>query len=316
MGVEMAAEEQREQKIPQCALCPNPSVIRLSGPGQYLCADHFFIDLSERVKNAIISRRMILPGDRIAVALSGGKDSTALLLLLHPLLKTWNDVTLVAITVDEGIAGYREETIRASESLVQEMGMEQEIVSFRDLFGKNLDEFLAGREKKACSICGILRRRALLHAARSVHATKIATGHNLDDEAQAVLMNAFRGDLPRLIRKTGSASGGCFIPRIKPLMDISEKELAVFLMMLNRFPELPECPYTRYALRAGIRTLLGRFESGHPGTMRNIVKGKDHLSGILSGIPLSGDIIHCRECGEPCSGTICQTCRLLPDIRT
>jgi uncharacterized protein (TIGR00269 family) len=257
---------------------------------------------------------MVSPGDRIAVALSGGKDSTALLLVLHHLLPLWDNVTLVAVTVDEGIAGYRDDTIRSAERLVRGLGVDHTIVSFPHVFGKGLDEILAGREERACSICGILRRRALSRAAQGAGATKLATGHNLDDEAQSVLMNALRGDLIRLVRDSGSLSRDCFIPRIKPLMALSEKEIAVYLMVRDYFPDLPECPYTRYALRAEVRSRLSTFESRHPGTMRNLVTGKERLSAALTGITFGEEIGRCTQCGEPCSGTLCQTCRLVQDL--
>jgi len=257
---------------------------------------------------------MLQNGDRIAVAFSGGKDSTALLLLLNRLLPAWDDISLVAITIDEGIAGYRQETIRSAERLAGHLGIEHAIVSFSGLFGKDLDALLAGREERACSICGILRRKALSQAAGGAGATKLATGHNLDDEAQSVLMNVLRGDLSRLVRDSGAPSRGCFLPRIKPLMEISEKELAVYLMVSDWFPDLPQCPYTRYALRAEVRSRLSGLEYRHPGTMRRLLEGKDRLEKVLTGVPLGEAITRCRECGEPCSGMICQTCRLIKDL--
>ena len=298
----------------RCSICPAPSIIRFRDTDRQLCAEHFSADLKERIKKTISDHTMINPGDRIAVALSGGKDSTALLLLLTDIVPAYDGVTLVAVTIDEGISGYRSDTIRSAEKIAQETGVEHIITSFSGLFGKDLDEILKGREERACSICGILRRKALASAAQSAGAIKLATGHNLNDEAQSVLMNTMRGDLVRFIRDSGSDSGGCFIPRIKPLMDISEKEIAVYLMSMDRFPDLPECPYTRYALRAEVRSRLSTLEFRHPGTMRNLVTGKERLASILAGIPLGGAINRCTECGEPCSGTVCQTCRLIDTV--
>jgi uncharacterized protein (TIGR00269 family) len=182
------------------------------------------------------------------------------------------------------------------------------------MFGKDLDTILAGQKERACSICGILRRKALSLAAREEGATKVATGHNLDDEAQSVLMNVLRGDLSRLMRTSSSPSGNCFIPRIKPLKAISEKEIAVYLAVRGRFPELPECPYTRYALRAEIRSLLSGLELRHMGTMHNLVAGNERLKEELGTVFLREEISRCVECGEPCSGTMCQTCRLIQKI--
>ncbi len=133
---------------------------------RHLCGTHFTADVEQRVADTIKTRQMIVPQDRVAVALSGGKDSTALLLLLHRLLPSWEDVRLVAITIDEGIAGYREETIQSAEQLTSRLGIEHHCISFTSLFGDSLDAFLTGRETQACSICGIMRKKALVVGAR------------------------------------------------------------------------------------------------------------------------------------------------------
>jgi len=257
---------------------------------------------------------MIIPGNRVAVALSGGKDSTALLLLLHRLLPAWEDVRLIAITIDEGIAGYREETIQSAERLTSRLGIEHHCISFTGLFGDSLDAFLTGRESQACSICGIMRKKALVIGARQAGATKLATGHNLDDEAQSVLMNVFRGDLSRLIRNSSVDSSGKFIPRIKPLSLISEKEIATYLMLNDAWTELPECPYTRYAMRREVRSMLSGFEYIHPGTMFRLVESKKKIERDCKGGGISEPLRSCRECGDPCSGDLCQVCLLLHSL--
>ncbi|MGP8204168.1 ATP-binding protein, partial [Methanoregula sp.] len=252
--------------IPVCSCCGEPAVIYQPVSRRHLCGRHLIHDVEKRVASTINEAGQIHAGDRIAVGLSGGKDSTALLVILSRLLPAWPGTSLIAITVDEGIAGYRTDTIQAAEALTGRLGVDHRIVSFRDLVGADLDTLLAGRETQACTICGILRKKALTDAARAAGATAIATGHNLDDEAQSVLMNAFRGDLPRLVRNTGTGRSALFLPRIKPLAAVTEKEIAAYLFVQGLFSVLPECPYTRYALRAEVRSLLAGLEDRHPGT--------------------------------------------------
>ncbi len=294
----------------RCSLCGEPPVIRLNEPERYLCDAHLIAEVEERAARTIQESELVKPHDRIAVAFSGGKDSTALLVILSRLLPAWDDVSLVAITVDEGIAGYRDDTIRAAEEVTKKLGIEHVCVSFTDLIGDDLDTLLVGREMQACSVCGILRRKALAVAAHKAGATKIATGHNLDDEAQSVLMNTLRGDLPRLVRTSDADSSGCFIPRIKPLADIAEKEIAAYLFVQDMFPFLPECPYTRYALRLEVRSMLSALEQKHPGTMRNLIKSKKAIEKHADQYTMSEPLRRCRECGDPCSGEICQVCML------
>jgi len=299
--------------LPVCFRCTAPAVIFQRDSGHHLCGAHLVEDIESRVADLIKTRGMIAPGDRVAVALSGGKDSTALLLLLVSLLPTLHDVKLIAITIDEGIAGYRDATITAAEHLACDLGIEHHCISFPELFGNSLDVFLKGRETQACSICGILRRKALAVGARQVSATKLATGHNLDDEAQSVLMNVFRGDLPRLIRNSGTDSSGKFIPRIKPLSLIPEKEIAVYLMLKNAWKELPECPYTRYALRREVRSVLSNFEYKHPGTMLHLMESREKIEQPCTR-PIIASLHSCRECGDPSSSDLCQVCSLLRSL--
>lgn len=295
---------------PRCTSCGEPAVWCDRRSGRHLCREHVIADIGDRVRETIRSRHLIVPGDHVAIALSGGKDSTALLMILASLLPSLDSVRLSAITVDEGIGGYREETIRSADDLVKKYGIPHTSVTFPDLFGTTLDVFLKGREPEACTVCGILRRKALNLAAERVGATKLATGHNLDDEAQSVFMNVLRGDLPRLVRDPGNDSDGAFIPRIKPLMFVSEKEIAAYLLLQGAWADLPECPYAVHALRGEVRSMLATLESKHPGTMTNLLASKAGIE-RQCGAALSGEPLRrCSECGDPCSGETCQFCML------
>jgi len=321
-----------------CFFCDLPPVALLRDPDRRLCADHYIRDCEERVRTELFgdaqagqgstgrlgragaSGGLIAPGDRIAVGLSGGKDSTALLILLTDILSSRRDVSIAAVTVDEGIRGYREETMQAAADLVQRLGVPHTIVSFADLYGSDLDSLLGGRERQACTVCGVLRRRALLEGARRVQATKIATGHNRDDEAQSVLMNLLRGDLFRLVMDTSSGYPDCFIPRIKPLAPLSEKEIAIYLMLRGAFLELPECPYAHTALRGEVREILLALESCFPGTTGNLIRSQKMIResipvGTIPGTdwkqPGDDGGAICRICGEITTGSICSVCRVL-----
>jgi uncharacterized protein (TIGR00269 family) len=301
--------------VPDCACCSEPAVYLDRRTGRHLCREHFIADVEERVLETIRSRNLIVQGDHVAIALSGGKDSTALLMILAKILPTLGPVRLSAITIDEGIAGYREDTVRSADTLVARYGLPHLTVSFPELFGGTLDTFLKGREPEACSVCGILRRKALNIAVERTGATKLATGHNLDDEAQSVFMNVLRGDLPRLVRDSGSDSQGRFIPRIKPLMFIFEKEIAVYLMLHDAWADLPECPYAVHALRGEVRRMLATLESKHPGTMLNLMKSKAKIEARCAGNLKVEPVRHCKECGDPCSGEICQLCKLKKTLK-
>ena len=295
---------------PSCSYCEDQAVFYEPIRKRHFCKAHLIENIETRVYSTITESKQIQSGETVAVALSGGKDSTALLVILSRLLPKLQGTRLVAITIDEGIAGYRTETMRAAENLTNQLHILHKTVTFRDLVGKDLDELLIGREKQACTLCGVLRKKAIADAAKTSGATVIATGHNLDDEAQSVLMNALRGDLPRLIRNTGTNQSSSFLPRVKPLSSITEKEIAVYLFVQGLFTHLPECPYAEYALRADVRSMLATLETQYPGTMQNLAESKRKIEQYCSGTKVMGSLQFCRECGDPCSGEICQVCRI------
>jgi uncharacterized protein (TIGR00269 family) len=244
----------------------------------------------------------------IGVAFSGGKDSTALLAALVALGDTIPS-RLLALTVDEGIAGYREDTIRHGREVCKKLGVEQKVITFHELFGKTLDEILASSPRRACTVCGILRRRALEVVAEANGIHFIVTGHNQDDHAQTALMNAFSADIRKVFAGTGRQ--GRFAKRVKPLAAVSEREATLYAILAGLFRDLPECPYAGDALRSEIRRLLYTFESRHPGSMRNAARTEEEIRNRLQGPGQETPLAECRICGWPGSGEICQVCTIL-----
>ncbi|MDE2518635.1 MAG: TIGR00269 family protein [Methanocorpusculum sp.] len=295
-----------------CDRCGKRAVWRDTESGEALCGEHFSAWYEHLVAETVCRYGMIPAGSRVAVGLSGGKDSTV---LLSVLVKLYPDTEFVAVTVDEGIADYRDETIRAAETLVKRLGVEHRILSFADVCGKTLDELLAAAPERACSVCGTLRRRALNLAAREAEADRIATGHCMDDEAQSVLMNYLRGDITRVAENYKTNAGDLFIPRIKPLCRCTERATVAYGMVNHLLTSLPECPYTRYALRAGVRSELGLLEYTYPGTMLAIVEGQEELLAKLG--PAVGEVRRmgvCERCGEPTENRLCAACTLLAKL--
>ena len=216
------------------------------------------------------------------MAFSGGKDSTALLAAMTA-TQDHTGIRLIALTVDEGIGGYREETIRHAAQVCSILGVEHRIISFPDLFGYSLDEILQQQESRACTVCGILRRRALEILAEEEGIRLLATGHNQDDHAQTALMNAFS----------------------------AEREVTLYAILAGLFTRLPECPYAGGALRNEVRSLLNRFEQQFPGSMRNAAACEAEIRNRLSEKSSGKGLVPCRICGWPGTGEICQVCTLL-----
>ncbi len=268
------------------------------------CKEHFIEYFEKKVRHNLKKHRMINKEDRVAVGVSGGKDSLTLLYLLS----RWYGRRVFALTIDEGIKGYREHTIKIVEHYVKEWGVDYKKVSFKEEIGFSLDEMVKKLGGIACSYCGVFRRYLLNKKAREFGATKIAIGHNLDDEAQSILMNLFQHDIQRFFRM-GSVPGVLrnkkFVQRIKPLRVVSEKETRAYFF-LKGFPhDIYECPYMESAFRHVVRKMLNEYEKEHPGTKSNIVRAYDSF---VSKSKQVSNIVFCEKCGEPSSSKICRAC--------
>ncbi|MBN1455628.1 MAG: tRNA 2-thiocytidine biosynthesis protein TtcA, partial [Methanomicrobia archaeon] len=176
--------------------CGNSAIIHQRYSGLHLCDRHFIEDVERKVKREMRKQLMVERNDTIAVALSGGKDSSALLLMLTRLFHNRPDLSFFAIAVDEGIHGFRAVTLAHAEQLANRLGVDFYCYSFTEEFGVTLDQIAArGFEQAPCTFCGVLRRKLLDRKAKELGATKVATAHNLDDEVQTIMINYLRGDL-------------------------------------------------------------------------------------------------------------------------
>ena len=305
----------------RCSRCGRrEAAIRLHYSGEALCPSCFIERFEHRVRKAVGRYDMLGPKDRIAVSLSGGKDS---LTLLHVLAKIERDFPLselLAITVDEGIGAHRSEGIEAARRLCSKLGVEHVVVSFKDLYGITLPGLLKALEDKPgaldpCAYCGVLRRRAINDTARELGADVIAVAHNLDDIVQAWLMNLLRNNLPRLVKfkPVTRSEHPKLITRVRPLCLIPERETA-FYAFLHGFsgPKTP-CPYARKALRNELRVFLNRLELRHPGTKFALFRTFERLLPVLEASLPEARLGTCEKCGSPSSGRLCKVCEFLEE---
>ncbi|MHC1624588.1 MAG: TIGR00269 family protein [Methermicoccaceae archaeon] len=164
----------------------------------------------------------------------------------------------------------------------------------------------------ACSICGVLRKRLLNTVSRDIGAKCLAVGHNLDDEAQTVLMNYLKGDIERLCRLNPDRTHEGLVPRVKPLAYVPEIEVMTYASLRGIEVEYNHCPYISSAYRRDIRAHLNQLDALHPGTKYGIVRGYEKLIDVLPTTPFS--LGTCERCGEPTTGKLCKVCEMLDSM--
>ena len=282
-----------------------------------MCSSCFREAIEDRFRKTVISHKMLQYNDHIAVALSGGKDSLTLLHLLVKLEERFPRSDITAISVDEGIDGYRDEALQLAKASCTRLGVKQLIVSYRELFGTTTDEIAQLRlGQTPCAYCGVFRRKAINKAAVLAGATKIATAHNLDDEAQTVLLNMLHGDPMRIARSGPVLTDprGKFLPRIKPLCDIPEKEIVLYAYLTGLQFQTVECPHGHEALRNDIRSFLNQMEVKHPGTKFTLLRSAEKLRYQIGESTLLSELRACKKCGDPTPHDLCEACIMLEAI--
>ncbi len=297
--------------------CGSEPVVFLHYASKHLCAEHFIRMFDKRFRKTVREHRLVRKGDRVAVGLSGGKDST---ILLHSLAELRKDLPfeMVAVTIDEGIRGYREKTLRIAKKECERLGVEHAVFTYEGGAGTTMDSIVAKRpEDIPCSHCGVLRRYLLNRGAREVKATKLATGHNLDDIAQTVFMNIMRAEPSRLARFSDPVvKSDRFIPRIRPLMKTPEREVAIYALLKGIELESVECPYAKFAFRGHVRKMLNEAEERYPGTKFKVVNSFFEMEGVLRERYSDGaGLGACGTCGEPSSQEVCAFCQRIALFR-
>jgi uncharacterized protein (TIGR00269 family) len=259
---------------------------------------------------------MLNYNDRVAVAVSGGKDSLALLYIMKKIFEEHNCSGIIAITIDEGINGYRNESLEITRNFCKDLKLENKILSYKELFGLGMDEAMVSRPKgkkiSSCSICGTLRRRAIDMAAEYVGANIIATAHNLDDQLQTFMINFFSGDVERIgwIYPEPVVYGTHNLKKIKPFAEIYEQEI-VFYALQRQIPfQSEECPYMHESIRTELRQFLNKLEKDHPGIKHNAYNSMIKISRGLKSTLCKGEANLCSICGRDCNGNICSVCKI------
>ncbi len=301
----------------RCSDCEREAIVDQPYAGAHRCGAHLIRSVDERVRAEFHRQFPRFRGGTIAVALSGGKDSSVALAQTVRYFARRPNVRVVAISVDEGVSGYRDRTLERARELAGRLGVDHRVVRASDAIGTTVDratEAMPGTIP--CSFCGVWRRRLLNDLAREVGAEALVLGFNLDDLAQTILMNLARGDLDRLARMAPHRSRQPgLVPRIAPLAAIPEREVYLYAVEAGLPFDHAECPHAPRAARNVYREVVWRLEEAVPGT-RHALR-RTHAALLDRG--LGGDEGApgvCPGCGAPAAGGLCRSCAYLERLRT
>jgi len=300
-----------------CDKCKKNAVTFIRYSGAHLCRDHFVEFFEKRVKKDIKKQGKTENKSKIAVALSGGKDSTVALYMIHDIFSRRAGVELYAITVDEGIKGYRDNSLKIAKRNCDKLGIEHHVISFKDAVGKTMDEIASMKDEVGeCSYCGVFRRFCLNTKSKELGVNRLVTGHNLDDMSQSILMNFVNGDMQKLARlgPHKKVQPG-LVPRMFPLRTIPEKETMLYAILNGVEYHDAECPYSTRALRGVFRDIVDNLEDRTPGTRHSILNSYDSIKDLLSEKYPPAELGKCKRCGEPTSQKFCKSCLLKDKIK-
>jgi tRNA-5-methyluridine54 2-sulfurtransferase len=273
-------------------------------------------EFEQKIKETIKKYKLASKKDKIIVAMSGGKDSTTVAYLLKKF-----GYNLEALHINLLMGKWSDENELDVRKFCKEHKIPLHVYDIRKEIGYAMCyvKSVIGRKArlKQCTVCGIIRRWLINKKARELGATRLATGHNLDDEAQNVLMNLMKGN-PNIGINLGPMTGSIidkkFVARIKPLYFIKEKDVEIYSRKMN-FPVLYQrCPCVIGALRHKIRKELDLLEVSDKDLKENLVNNFLEIQKKLRK-NISKNLIYCKSCGEPSRNEICKVCKMMGEMK-
>jgi tRNA-5-methyluridine54 2-sulfurtransferase len=293
----------------KCTVCRGPAVIDVRRHNAAFCGDHFVVHCREQVQRAIHAHRMIEPGDRVLVAVSGGKDSLALWDLLAEL-----GIAADGLILGLGIDDYSDSSVGFARSYARDRGWTLHEVDLADDVGFTIPSAAEATRRAPCSACGLSKRHLFNAFALDHGYTVVATGHNLDDEAAVLLGNVLRWDVEYLGRQHPvlPATQG-FARKVKPLVRLSERETAAYCVIRGIDYQVEECPMAAGNRHLGYKEILNAVEDRSPGTKAAFLFGfleRGHAR-FADRVERERDGLNaCTSCGAPTPGDVCGFCRL------
>jgi uncharacterized protein (TIGR00269 family) len=290
-------------------------VIDIRRHNSNFCVEHFLRLCRDQVEKAIKRFDMLAPGDRVLVAVSGGKDSLALWDLLHQL-----GYDVDGLYVGLGIGEYSDVSGQYVHRFVEERGLTLVEVDLRADEGFDVPTAAAVTKRVPCSACGLSKRHLFDRAAREGGYDAVATGHNLDDEAAVLFGNLLKWQTDYLGRQRPMLPARDGFPKkVKPLVRLTERETAAYCVLRGIDYQVEECPMAAGNKHLGFKETLNDLELRSPGAKHDLYFG--FLDRAVDRFDSAGSadsdvvLVPCAECGAPTTGEVCAFCRLASRAR-
>ena len=293
----------------KCRRCRAPAVIDVRRHNAGFCRDCFVRHCGEQVRRAIDDFDMIEPGERVLVAVSGGKDSLGLWALLRRL-----GYEADGLYVGLGIGEYSDESGEYARAFAREHDWPLLEVDVPATFGFDIPEGSRAAKRAPCSACGLSKRHIFNQAAIDNGYDVLATGHNLDDEAAVLFGNVLRWETGYLGRQHPvlPATPG-FARKVKPLIRLSERELAAYCVLTGIDYIIEECPMAVGNRHIGYKEALNDIEERSPGSKAAFVFGfleRGHDRFLGDAVEEREELRPCASCGAPTPTEVCSFCRM------
>jgi len=267
-----------------------------------------------KVKDTVQKYQLVTKKDKIIVACSGGKDSTTVLYLLNKF-----GYNVEALIIDLLIGAWSEANLANLKKFCKEHKIKLHVINMRKEFGCSICYIRTGIQEriklKNCTICGVIKRWLMNKKARELGATKLATGHNIDDEVETLIMNFLTGN-PKLLCGMGplkdAVGDNKFVNRVKPLYFCTNADVRKYSQE-SGFPVLYDpCPCSVTAFRREVRRWIADFEDENLMDKELLVRNFLKISPKLKGSIKSDDALkHCKVCEEPSRNDLCKRCELI-----
>jgi uncharacterized protein (TIGR00269 family) len=315
------------EPLGKCSKCEKTAIINIPYAKQKLCKDCFNDFFVKRVKKVVEEFKMFREGEKVAVAVSGGKDSVA---LLHALKKAFPDQKIYAFYINLGIKYYSDNLEKKVIDLAQMLNVPLEIYNLKEKEGYTIDDFLITKYKdKMCSVCGTIKRNIFTALAKKIGADVVATGHNLDDTVSTMMSLFFAGDFEGIARLKPVLKP--LVPgqprKIKPLITTPEIE-DLYYVALNELPVQDcSCPHGEFTSIKGIKKWLDEMEKEQPDIKFRLLSvfrkkliplielnNKINQGAVEDKMKFADEIKECTICGMPSSSDICSKCKRVSEL--